>query len=46
MPALMIRARPYSTARLTGAGLPEHDIVIIGISAGQIDWGKGAIAHE
>jgi hypothetical protein len=36
----------YEPGWTGGQAFPEHDIVIIGISPGQIEWGKGAIAHE
>jgi hypothetical protein len=36
----------YEPGWTGGQAFPENDIVIIGISAGQVDWGKGAIAHE
>ena len=36
----------YEPGWAGGQAFSEHDIVIIGISAGQIEWGKGAIAHE
>ena len=36
----------YEPGWAGGQAFSENDIVIIGISAGQIDWGKGAIAHE
>jgi len=36
----------YEPGWTGGQAFPEYDIVIIGISASQIDWGKGAIAHE
>jgi hypothetical protein len=36
----------YEPGWAGGQAFSQHNIVIIGISAGQIDWGKGAIAHE
>jgi hypothetical protein len=36
----------YEPGWAGGQAFSENDIVIIGISTGQIDWGKGAIAHE
>ena len=36
----------YEPGWTGGQAFSEYDIVIIGISAGQIDWGKAAIAHE
>jgi hypothetical protein len=36
----------YEPGWAGGQAFSQNDIVIIGISAGQIDWGKGAIAHE
>jgi hypothetical protein len=36
----------YEPSWTGGQAFAENDIVIIGISPGQIDWGKGAIAHE
>jgi len=29
-----------------GQAFPDHDIVIIGISQSDLDWGRGAIVHE
>jgi hypothetical protein len=42
----MRQAVLYEPGWTGGQAYSEHDIVIIGISPGQIDWGKGAIAHE
>ncbi len=42
----MRQAVLYEPGWTGGQAYSENDIVIIGISAGQIDWGKGAIAHE
>ena len=36
----------YEPGWTGGQAFAENDIVIIGIAPGQIDWGKGAIAHE
>ncbi len=36
----------YEPGWTGGQAFAENDIVIIGIAPGQIEWGKGAIAHE
>jgi hypothetical protein len=36
----------YEPSWVGGQAYPENDIVIIGISPSQIDWGKDTIAHE
>jgi len=36
----------YEPSWTGGLAFPEHDIVIIGISPSNLDWGKSAIVHE
>jgi hypothetical protein len=36
----------YEPSWVGGEAFPEDDIVIIGVSPDQLDWGKGAEAHE
>jgi hypothetical protein len=36
----------YEPGWTGGQAFPEHNIVILGISPADMEWGKGAIAHE
>ncbi|NJC95039.1 MAG: hypothetical protein C3F07_06170 [Anaerolineales bacterium] len=36
----------YEPSWTGGQAFPDHDIVIIGISQSDLDWGRGAIVHE
>lgn len=36
----------YAPSWVGGQAFPENDIVIIGVSADQLDWGKSTEAHE
>jgi len=36
----------YEPSWTGGQAFPDHDIVILGISQSDLDWGRGAIVHE
>lgn len=36
----------YEPSWTGGQAFPDHDIVILGISEGDLDWGRDAIVHE